>query len=123
MHTFADKQKSARTLESVGPTKLSRNSSKPRVTETAAESPQSSGKPLLARLRAELEPRFRHDISRVRIHVDADAARLAAAQHAVASKLGSESDNHGNQSVAACRSPAARCKAPDEVCESCVPRL
>src|SRR5262245_11383278 len=46
------------------------------------------GAPLPADLRADLEPRFRHDFSRVRVHADGFAARSAGALGARAFTIG-----------------------------------
>jgi hypothetical protein len=50
----------------------------------------SSGHPLDAPTRAFFEPRFGHDFSQVRVHVDSDAAESALAVHAHAYTVGSD---------------------------------
>lgn len=52
------------------------------------DAPRSPGQPLDADLRAELEPRFGHDFSRVRVHTDARAAQSARAVNALAYAIG-----------------------------------
>jgi hypothetical protein len=49
---------------------------------------RSPGKPLDAATRAFMEPRFRHDFSRVRVHADARAAESARAVNALAYTVG-----------------------------------
>ena len=49
---------------------------------------RSTGQPLDAQTRAFMEPRFGHDFSRVRVHIDARAAESAQAVNALAYTLG-----------------------------------
>jgi hypothetical protein len=49
---------------------------------------RSSGQPLDAATRAFMEPRFRHDFSKVRVHADARAAESARAVNALAYTVG-----------------------------------
>jgi Domain of unknown function (DUF4157) len=51
---------------------------------------RSPGQPLDAETRAFMEPRFGHDFSKVRVHVDAKAAESAMALHANAYTIGRE---------------------------------
>jgi outer membrane protein OmpA-like peptidoglycan-associated protein len=51
---------------------------------------QSPGQPLDAAMRAEMEPRFHHDFSRVRVHADARAAESARHVSARAYTVGSQ---------------------------------
>src|SRR5271157_3943975 len=51
---------------------------------------QSSGQPLDAATRAFFEPRFGHDFSRVRVHMDAQASASARAIHAQAYTVGQD---------------------------------
>jgi len=48
----------------------------------------AEGRPLDPALRAEMEPRFQHDFSRVRIHTDSEAAESAQAVNAAAFTVG-----------------------------------
>ena len=50
---------------------------------------RSPGRPLDSDARTYMEPRFRHDFSRVRVHTDGPAARSAEAVHALAYTVGS----------------------------------
>lgn len=50
--------------------------------------PETTGEPLPENVKAEIEPRFGHDFSRVRIHRDARAAASTAALHAHAYTVG-----------------------------------
>lgn len=56
----------------------------------AREALASPGQPLDGSVRAELEPRFGHDFSRVRVHTDARAAESAGALHARAFTFGQD---------------------------------
>src|SRR5215470_8949234 len=49
---------------------------------------QSSGQPLAPATRALMEPRFGHDFSQVRVHIDAKAAESAQAVNALAYTVG-----------------------------------
>lgn len=56
----------------------------------AQEALASPGQPLDGRVRAELEPRFGHDFSRVRVHTDSRAAESAGALHGRAYTFGQD---------------------------------
>ena len=58
-------------------------------TTAAVRATQAGGAPLPDAVRAQLEPRFGHDFSRVRIHTDGAAAQAARSVHARAYAFGS----------------------------------
>jgi len=60
------------------------------LTVPAADTPESGGEPLEPALRFDLEARFGHDFSRIRIHAGDRAAKLAEAKRAAAYTVGSE---------------------------------
>ena len=62
----------------------SQSSNLPEATRIVQNVLLTGGRPLDDSIRAELEPRFRHDFSRVRLHTDCQAARSAQAVDALA---------------------------------------
>jgi Domain of unknown function (DUF4157) len=61
-----------------------------RFSSTERLPPTTSGKPLEPHVRSALEPRFQHDFSKVRVHADAEADRLARGYDAAAFAVGQD---------------------------------
>src|SRR5215211_4722238 len=71
-------------LRRTGPSEAASSSVPPLVHEVLG----SPGKPLEPEARTQMEPRFGHDFSKVRIHTDAPAEKSALAVNALAYTVG-----------------------------------